>query len=218
MVATVTPVEGIDVSVYQQRIDWAQVAQAGIRFAFIRASYSKSTDERVRENWQGAADHGILRGAYHFFRFGRNPLTQAEVFLEALAGGGATYGRGDLPPVLDLEWDRWGVYPGTPELQAAYVRDVRTWLDTVAAALGKTPMVYSNRTYWWEIGNPDSLNGFPFWVAHWGVSWPTSIPEAWDDWLFWQYSAGGTVPGISGPVDLDRFQGGAAALEAITRP
>ena len=213
--AIVTPVEGIDVSVYQQRIDWAAVARSGIRFAYIRASYSKTIDQRVRENWQAAADHGVLRGGYHFFRFGRNPRTQAQVFLDALSGGPNPHGPGDLPPALDLEWDRWGVHPGTAELQAAYVRDAGIWLDTVGEALGRTPILYSGRSFWQEIGNPDGLADHPFWVAHWGVERPNNLPDAWSDWLFWQYTASGTVPGISGPVDRNRFSGGLAALQAL---
>ena len=42
----------------------------------------------------------------------------------------------------------------------------------------------------------------------------SDLPSPWTTWTFWQYSATGTVPGISGAMDLDRFDGDLAALTA----
>jgi len=40
--------------------------------------------------------------------------------------------------------------------------------------------------------------------------------HGWDAWTFWQYSETGSVPGISGSVDLDYFNGSLSDLEALT--
>jgi LysM repeat protein len=40
--------------------------------------------------------------------------------------------------------------------------------------------------------------------------------HGWDAWTFWQYSESGSVPGISGSVDLDYFNGTLSDLEALT--
>src|SRR5205823_5465072 len=40
----------------------------------------------------------------------------------------------------------------------------------------------------------------------------------WSAWKFWQKSNGGAVPGISGPFDLDFFNGTSAELMAMTGP
>ena len=47
------------------------------------------------------------------------------------------------------------------------------------------------------------------WVAHWGVAAPTLPANDWqgNGWTIWQYSNCGNVPGISGCVDLDWFDG-----------
>jgi GH25 family lysozyme M1 (1,4-beta-N-acetylmuramidase) len=52
-------------------------------------------------------------------------------------------------------------------------------------------------------------NGYDvLWVAHWGVGSPSVPGNNWGgkSWTFWQYSDSGTVPGISGRVDLDRYR------------
>jgi hypothetical protein len=51
--------------------------------------------------------------------------------------------------------------------------------------------------------------GFKLWIAHWGVTSPTVAGVNWGgkSWTFWQYTSSGTVSGISGRVDLDRFSG-----------
>ena len=59
------------------------------------------------------------------------------------------------------------------------------------------------------------------WVAHWGVAAPTLPANDWqgNGWTIWQYSNCGNVPGISGCVDLDWFDGldFAPILDPLTR-
>src|SRR5207302_821092 len=56
-------VQGIDVSVYQNDIDWKRVAQAKKKFAFIRVSHGTATkDEKFTQNWAGAKEAGVIRG------------------------------------------------------------------------------------------------------------------------------------------------------------
>ena len=43
-------------------------------------------------------------------------------------------------------------------------------------------------------------------------------PTPWTSWQFWQYADNGSVPGISGAVDLDEFNGTLAQLQAIGGP
>src|ERR687883_942901 len=65
--AQARPIQGIDVSRHQGRIDWASVSAAGTQFAFIKATEGGDhMDERFLENWQGAKAAGIPRAAYHF--------------------------------------------------------------------------------------------------------------------------------------------------------
>lgn len=66
-------IHGIDVSRWQERIDWQRVAKMrdnGIRlqFAFIKATEGeKLVDPYFLRNWQLSRENGLLRGAYHYF-------------------------------------------------------------------------------------------------------------------------------------------------------
>ncbi len=63
---------GIDVSRFQEEIDWAQVAEAGIDFAMVRigcrglVSGAMVEDDRAAYNLREASENGIYVGAYFF--------------------------------------------------------------------------------------------------------------------------------------------------------
>lgn len=189
-----TGVRGIDVSHYQGAIDWNQVAQAGMAFAFIKATEGTSDiDPQFQTNWSGATAAGLLRGAYHFYQPGADPQQQAESFLSVVHPR-----AGDLPPVLDVE---------TPGEASEIIAGIRVWLAAVEQASGKTPILYTNPSFWAGLGAGASGFGrFPLWIADYGVESPT-VPEGWPSWTFWQFSESGSVSGIQGAVDLDLFQG-----------
>ena len=92
------PVRGVDVSVYQGRIDWDTLAEQGISFAFIKATEgSGSEDPNFQRNWGQARQSGLRVGAYHFFSFDSGGDTQAENFIRAVEPV-----EGMLPPVVDV--------------------------------------------------------------------------------------------------------------------
>src|SRR5262249_34286320 len=74
--------KGIDVSHYQGTIDWAAVNDGGIGFAFMKATEGLTfVDSTFAANWSGAKAHGVVRGAYHFFRPQDDGIQQADFFL-----------------------------------------------------------------------------------------------------------------------------------------
>ena len=76
------PVQGIDVSYWQGDIDWAKAREAGVRFTFIKATEGGDhLDSKFHENWAGARDAGIARGAYHFLYWCRPADEQALWFM-----------------------------------------------------------------------------------------------------------------------------------------
>jgi GH25 family lysozyme M1 (1,4-beta-N-acetylmuramidase) len=189
-------VEGVDVSKYQATIDWARVAAAGIGFSIARVSDGLNyPDAYFQRNWSGMRANGIIRGVYQFFRASQDPIRQADYLLNEVG----TFGPGDLPPFLDVE-----TLDGVSIAQN--VQNMRAWLDYVKAQTGLTPAIYTSRRVWNLLQNPTGFSMNDLWVAHWGVSSP-ALPSIWKDWTFWQYSASGTVAGIAGNVDLDRFHG-----------
>ncbi len=197
-------VKGIDVSYYQGTINWTSVKNAGYSFAFARVSDGTGTiDSKFAANWSGIKSAGMVRGVYQFFRPNQDAAAQANLLLSKIG----TLGAGDLPPVIDVEVTG-GVSGST------VVSQVKIWLDIVRKATGKTPIVYTAKYFWDALPNTSSLGPVTLWVANWGVSSP-ALPNLWSTWTFWQYSATGSVPGISGDVDMDYFNGDITALKTL---
>jgi len=195
--------QGIDVSHYQGTVSWPAVRQAGIEFAFAKATDGLTwTDPQFAVNWPGMKAAGVLRGAYHFFEPADDAAEQARFFLQTVQ-----LAAGDLPPALDVETA--GSSP------TALWEGVETWLQTVAAATGVQPLLYLDPTFANANLAPASLAAYPLWIADYGVAQP-SLPAGWSTWLIWQHTQSGTVPGITGAVDLDLLDGPIAKLVALT--
>ncbi len=205
---TPTYLDGIDVSYHQGTINWQQVAAAGKRFAFVRASAGTLTaDTAYATNRSGAKGAGLVVGSYHAANPDSAPndgANEAAWFLR-----NATIASGDLLPVLDLE-----VSNG---LDAASLTTwTKTWLADVTSATGVHPIIYTTPNFWsTSMANTDwfARNGYPvLWIAHWTTASQPSVPAgnwAGNGWTFWQHSSTGSVSGIGAAVDLDRFNGAA---------
>jgi lysozyme len=193
---------GIDVSKWQATVNWESVQQAGIEFAFARATYGTSeVDSYFSDNWQAMKNAGVIRGAYHFFLVADDPTQQAEFFIKTVG----SLGPNDLPPVIDVE--------STSGTSSNLAADVQTWLNVVEQGLGRTPIIYTAPSYW----NENITGGFgdyPLWVAEYGVSSPKPV-NGWSNYTFWQYSSSGTVAGVNGAVDQDYFNGTSQDLTAL---
>src|SRR4051812_27920302 len=137
-VSAAARMSGIDVSHFQQEIDWQQVRRMGVSFAFIKATEGLSVfDPLFLQNWRKAETASILRGAYHFLRPQLDAESQARFFLDKLKGD-----PGDLPPVLDVETITAGTSP------EQVLAGARTWLETVKKALRCQPILYTGSAFW----------------------------------------------------------------------
>ena len=193
---------GIDVSYYQETIDWARVRRAGIQFAFIRLSDGAALrDPRFATNWTEARRAGVTRGAYLFFRPDQDIAAQADLMIAAMHDRDPE----DLPPVIDLEVDGGLAAP----IVAARAR---AWVERVRAGLGVDPIVYTGGDLW-RTGGAELLASQPLWIAHYTQGCP-ALPSPWTRWAFWQHTDRGAVPGIDGAVDLDQFSGTLGELHA----
>ena len=196
-------VHGIDVSSYQGRINWPEVARHGVRFAFIKASEGVTfRDRRFARNWQAARAAGISCGAYHYFQPNRDGKLQADLFV-----GTVPLAPGDLPPVLDVEAAHFHDV-------AVMRREVARWLRLVEAHYGVRPILYSNHNFYrhYLAGHFDD---YPLWLAHYEVEQPT-LPRS--KWIIWQHSDEAYVPGIRGTVDFNVFKGSYQSLLALRVP
>jgi GH25 family lysozyme M1 (1,4-beta-N-acetylmuramidase) len=198
--------EGIDVSHWQGTIDWTSVAASGKRFAYMKASEGTNlVDETYAGNRAQAKALGLYVGAYHFARPGLNAgdaVAEADYFLAM-----SQLVAGDLLPVLDLEVTG-GLAP--VELQEW----VKAYLGRIYERTGARGVIYTSPTFWrnnMADTNWFAINGYrTLWVAHW-ISGPAPIVPGgnWGGtgWTFWQYTSSGSVSGITGRVDLNRYNG-----------
>jgi lysozyme len=196
-------VHGIDVSAYQGRIDWPEVARNKVRFAFIKASEGATLrDPRFARNWREARKAGVLCGAYHYFLPNRDGQVQADLFARTVP-----LAPGDLPPVLDVEAANFHDV-------AVMRREVARWLRLVEAHYGVRPILYSNHSFY-QRHLAGHFDDYPLWLAHYEVDSPKM---ARNKWIIWQHSDEAYVPGIRGVVDFNVFQGNFEALQALRVP
>lgn len=197
----VLAVPGIDVSEFQKTIDWSQVQKSGVQFAYVRASDGTTIqDANFAQNWKGAEQAGLPVGAYHYFTTTSPVQTQIDNFVAQLK----TVDAGQLPPVLDVE-DPSQFSKLTPTQS---VQMVQQWLDGVQQKTGVQPMLYMSSAFSQQVlGNPPQFKKYQLWVADYTTAAQPQVPMPWSDWNVWQYSEKGTVPGITGDVDLDKANG-----------
>jgi GH25 family lysozyme M1 (1,4-beta-N-acetylmuramidase) len=199
-------VEGLDVSEYQGSVDWHAVRGSGRAFAFIRVSDGTGhVDATFAANWPAAKAAGVTRGVYQFFRASEDGTAQADILLQHLGSD-----LGEIAPVADVEVTD-GVGAGTLDAHLAQ------WVSRIQSATGKTPIIYTSPGLWPSLSGSSQFSGESLWVADWGASCPT-LPGPWSAFHFWQYADNGGVPGISGAVDLDRFNGTLAQLQGAPPP
>jgi lysozyme len=179
---------GVDVSHHQGVIDWDGVATDGITFAYIKATEGGDFgDTRFDENWAGAANAGIRRGAYHFFTLCTRGVAQAEWFVSTAAPEPDA-----LPPAVDLELA--GNCSARPDPEEVY-RELDAFLEIVEDAWGQPTVLYVGAD--WEGAYPVQQRlDRPLWLHRFLVP-----PDA--EWWIWQLHGYAHVEGIDGNADIN---------------
>ncbi len=195
---------GIDVSQFQGEIDWQAVKASGVVFAFAQALEGETIhDANFAANWSGMKEVGVVRGAYDFYVADDSPAAQVETFASLV-----TLEPGDMVPMVDIEQASIGA-----AAPADLIADFHTYLELMEKHFGVKPIIYTD-PYFWDEHLDDSFGDYPLWVAAYEVDSPP-LPKGWDEWVIWQHSESGSVPGIVGDVDLDTFNGGLERLAGL---
>jgi lysozyme len=190
-------IHGIDVSKYQDVINWQsvksmQVQDVHISFVFVKATEGLGNEDAMfSRNWKKLKEAGLVRGAYHYFLATKSGKAQAENFINSV-----TLLPGDLPPVLDIE-QTYGV--PTEKLR----QRVKEWLQTIQTYYGTTPIIYTNVDFY-EKYLKDDFDGYLLWAAHY---LQPAQPRIYRNWSFWQHNERGRVNGCYTIVDFDVFNG-----------
>ncbi|MEM6990164.1 MAG: GH25 family lysozyme [Myxococcota bacterium] len=195
---------GIDVSYYQDTINWDAVAADGVVFALIRVSHSlQFFDPQFDANWANARAAGIHAGVYQYFEPDEDPIAQADLLLDSMG----PLMPGDLPPVIDVETTA-GLGP------AAVEASVLAWVEHVENELGVRPIIYTGPYFWQDNVGSDAFGDYPLWIAHYGTDCPLT-PTPWAKWDFHQFTDSGSANGVPGNVDTNTFNGSLEDLLAL---
>ncbi|MEW1887545.1 MULTISPECIES: GH25 family lysozyme [unclassified Streptomyces] len=202
--------EGIDVSSWQGGINWSSVRGAGIEFAWMKATEGLTyKDPTFSANYLNAYNAGVIRGAYHYARPDvSGGAAQADFF----ASNGGAWSRDNLtlPGVLDIEGTCYGYS------QASMQQWILDFYNQYKARTGRDVVIYTSPS-WWNTctGGWSGMSArSPLWVANWTTGTP-SIPSGFPFYTVWQYTSTGSVSGVSGNVDRDRFGGDRSRLLAL---
>lgn len=195
---------GIDVSRHQGEIDWQQLKEdnlpeAPIRFAYIKATEGRDhKDPRYDSNWQASKQNGFIRGAYHYFTEASSGDAQAGMFTNVVV-----LEKGDLPPMIDIE--------AIPANEDTYKTELKKFILRLEEHYGVKPILYSYPKFHRRYLDEAFFKAYDLWIAHYRVE----KPDIERDWIMWQYTDAGRIPGIEKNTDINALNGGIAELEGL---
>lgn len=207
--------EGIDVSHYQASARFAEVAKAGVRFVFVKLGQGSHLippyeDRSAAKLCAGVRDAGLLLGGYHYeMARPEDAKIQAEDFFEAWERNRCSLAE------LDVEWKN------NEKASAAQFRDATaTLLERWDQLSGKaTVFLYGSQSELDAalIHQIPGIGARPLSAAHYTAGPKPLLAKAWKDYVLWQYTGSGRVPGIDGDCDRYRFRGSLEELQAFGR-
>lgn len=193
--------KGIDVSTYQGQPDWAKVKASGVDFAFIRAGYGKNNiDQRCSYNGTNTKANGVTPHFYWFsYAYSKDMVVNEANYLIAEAKKYTT----NCMLAWDFEYDsmNYANNKGVTVSKSTLTNWAVAFCQTVQAA-GFTPVIYANEDYvrnYIDINSVISQTGAKLWFARYS----STIGNYGSNAYIWQHSSTGSVPGISGNVDMN---------------
>ena len=181
---------GIDVSRYQNEIDWKEVSRdSRVAFVYLKATESTGlVDRTYARNLREARRVGLPVGVYHFF----SPTTPEHQQLANFLGTVDPRTQ-DLIPIVDVE-----VAPRRKSQIAPFLRRLRAFVNGVEKRFGCKPMIYTSQ-YFYITYLAGKFVDCPFMFARYAED----VPVVPDDvrFLVWQFTASGRIRGIEGDVD-----------------
>ena len=188
----VKAIEGIDVSEFQGNINFREVKDYGIEIVYIRSSASHSyIDAKFEENYQKAKENNLKIGFYHYVtaRNIEEAQEQARFFATVIKGKEA-----DCRLAMDFE-----TFRGLTKEEINSI--AKSFLEELKRLTEKEVVIYSDAYNAKYTFDEALFEEYPLWLAEYGVK----EPEA-KNFIGWQYTDKGIIPGIKGYVDRDIFK------------
>lgn len=208
-------VPGLDVSRYQGPVNWKKAWDLGYRFVFVKATDGKTgVDPMYVKHRDQAKAAGFIVGAYHYFRFDESVATQIEMFLKTTGG----WPEGELPPVVDVEWDKFSSKYGPGKTMDTEAADlVMAYITLLGLTIRSYPIVYTNAYFFSPGRRAETFKLCKLWVPNYSAKSieQVKIPIPWEKATFWQNSESFSLDGVD-KIDTNIFLGSIEELRALT--
>ena len=200
---------GIDVSYYQNNINWTSVKNDGISFAMIRMGYrgygsgTLVVDSKAYNNIINAYNNGIKVGLY-FFSQAVNYVEGAEEarYVLNFINDNGLNGKITLPIAIDTETSGGNGSGRADGISVeARTQAMLGFINTINAS-GYKGMIYASRNWFYEKLDMSQLSNARIWLAHYTGSVDKTSNYT-GTYQIWQYTSSGSIYGITVPVDLN---------------
>lgn len=185
---------GIDVSQWQGNINWASVKASGkVDYAILRAGYGRSISQKdptFETNYANAKAAGIPLGVY-WYSYATSisdAQLEARTCIEVIKGKQFEY-----PIYFDLE--ERSQFNNGRDFCSSLVNAFCQELEKSGYFAG----LYISRSPLQSYITPTVASRYALWIAEYASRCNYS-----GDYGMWQYTSGGSIPGISGSVDMDK--------------
>ncbi len=185
---------GIDVSAWQNEVDFKAVKKAGCEFVMIRVGYTSdgeiNIDKEFYRNFHEARAAGLKTGVYLYSTDSTEEQVRstADWVIETLGGDNL-----DFPVAFD--WEDFGNYQNYHMSFYELNRLYDAFADELTQA-GYGCMLYGSKNYLKTVWEKTDVR--PVWLAHY-----TEKTDYEGPFVLWQASCTGRISGISGDVDMD---------------
>lgn len=191
---------GIDISKFQDYVDFVKVKKAGIEFVMLRAGargYGTGQlilDEYFSDNLKRATDAGLEVGVYFYSQAvtEEEAVEEANMVLENLGDYEISY-----PVAFDMELVENDTARTDTLTREQKTKITKAFLDTIAAAGHKT-VIYGNKEWLIKEIDMSKLTAYDVWLSQ-----DEDIPDYPYNFTMWQYSFDGSVDGVAGYVNLN---------------
>lgn len=192
---------GIDVSEYQNPVNWQQVKNAGVEYVMIRVGYRGYGEEgrlvedaMFRSHMEGAVAAGLEVGVYFFSQAinEKETLEEVQFVLDRIKEYPVTY-----PVVYDTEEIKDDVARTDNLTEEQFTQNCITFCDAIREA-GYDTMIYANMKWMAFTLDMRKLTEYEKWYADY-----EPVPQCPYEFSMWQYTETGQLPGIEGNVDLN---------------
>jgi len=195
---------GIDVSFYNEGINWPAVKSQGIDFAIIRVGGRGwetgllYDDACFQQNLIGARAAGLKVGVYFYSTAtdAVEAVQEASLVLERLNGVALDY-----PIFIDVEQSGDYPYGRADQLSKSSRSEIVNAFCATVINSGYRAGVYSGQNFFQNHIDHASLTQYYIWLASYTSS--NLLPSFGGHYDMWQFTDSGVVNGINGKVDMN---------------